>query len=85
MGNELAGSLYSKCCVHSRSVLRPKLLSVCIQNTDSGIEFHFKLKDVWLNSMLGRNSFDEDGEAVEQVAQRNYGCPIPGGVQAQGL
>ena len=25
----------------------------------------------------------EDGEALEQVAQRSCGCPIPGGVQGQ--
>lgn len=31
--------------------------------------------------MLGRNSYDENGEAVEQVAQRNLGCLIPGSIQ----
>lgn len=42
----------------------PKLLSVCIHNTGSGTELSFKLKDIWLNLTLGRDSFDE---AVEQV------------------
>lgn len=57
MDNELAGWPYPKCCVHSGSVLGPKLLSVCIHDIDSGIEIHFKLTDVWLNSMPGRNSY----------------------------
>lgn len=50
-------------------VLGQKLLSVCIHNTDSGIGLSFKLKDASLNLTLGRNSYDEEGEAVEQAAQ----------------
>ena len=33
--------------------------------------------------MSGEVFHREDGEVLEQVAQRECGCPIPGGVQGQ--
>jgi len=32
---------------------------------------------------IGEILYDECGEALEQVAQRSHGCPLPGSVQAQ--
>jgi len=42
-----------------------------------------KKKRVDLDQTLGRSSPLCSGEALEQVAQRNCGCSIPGSVKAR--
>ena len=41
----------------------------------------FKLKEGRLRLEVRKKVFTHSGEALEQVAQRTSGCPIPGGVQ----
>jgi len=44
----------------------------------------FKLKESRFNfNIRKKNFYPEGAEALEQIAQRNCGCPLPGSVQGQ--
>ena len=43
----------------------------------------FKLRQGRFRLNIMRKFFTQGGDALEQVAQRGCGCPIPGGIQGQ--
>jgi len=49
-----------------------------------GIQFFYLLHHQVLSLSRGSDTAgDRDQHALEQVAQRGCGCPIPGGIQSQ--
>ena len=43
----------------------------------------FKLKEGQFRLDVKGSSYSESSEVLEQAAQRDCGCPVPGGVQGQ--